>query len=57
MPGATKRILTYLMHDSVAQHYSWIGNKGKEKFRDLNITPVLMSMLFTRILNGGQNTN
>uniref|UniRef100_A0A224Z4C5 Zinc finger protein n=1 Tax=Rhipicephalus zambeziensis TaxID=60191 RepID=A0A224Z4C5_9ACAR len=40
--AATKRILVYIMDDTVAQHYSWIGNKGKRKFRDLNTMPVIM---------------
>ncbi|XP_077508759.1 uncharacterized protein LOC144120230 [Amblyomma americanum] len=39
--ATTKRILTYIMEDSVAQIYSWVGNKGKEKFRDLNVTAII----------------
>uniref|UniRef100_A0A131YQN2 Uncharacterized protein n=1 Tax=Rhipicephalus appendiculatus TaxID=34631 RepID=A0A131YQN2_RHIAP len=30
------------MEDAVAQHFSWVGSKGKHKFRDLNVTTVIM---------------
>ncbi|KAL1442998.1 hypothetical protein MTO96_030479, partial [Rhipicephalus appendiculatus] len=40
--AATKRLLLYIMEDAVAQHFSWVGSKGKHKFRDLNGTTVIM---------------
>ncbi|XP_064465436.1 uncharacterized protein LOC135376945 isoform X2 [Ornithodoros turicata] len=39
---ATKKILTYIMTDNVAQHYSWVGNKGKEKFCNVNVRPLIV---------------
>ncbi|KAK8768297.1 hypothetical protein V5799_015238 [Amblyomma americanum] len=34
---ATRRLLTYIMTDNVAQHYSWLGNNGKQMFCNLNL--------------------
>lgn len=54
--GATKRILLYLMQDRVAQNYSWVGNKGKRKFCNLAVTPIIIdavrsNKLFTATVN------
>ncbi|XP_077552583.1 uncharacterized protein LOC144167062 [Haemaphysalis longicornis] len=40
---ATRKALNYIMTDEVARQYSWLGNKGKEKFCNLNIAPIIIS--------------
>ncbi|KAK8769056.1 hypothetical protein V5799_014483 [Amblyomma americanum] len=30
------------MKNCVAKNYSWIGNKGKDKFSILNVTPLIV---------------
>ncbi|XP_054713587.1 uncharacterized protein LOC129223049 [Uloborus diversus] len=39
--ATVKRILRKILTDSVAQHYSWLGAKGKAKFCELQIAKVV----------------
>ncbi|CAN7951178.1 unnamed protein product, partial [Ixodes pacificus] len=43
MGSATRNILEVLLSHKVALNFSWLGQKGKEKFRDLNVADIIYS--------------
>lgn len=42
---AARNMLCYLMNDTVASEYNWLGQKGKKKFALLNFTRVIFQAL------------
>ncbi|CAN8028522.1 unnamed protein product, partial [Ixodes persulcatus] len=41
MGSATRNILEVLLSQKVAVNFSWLGQKGKGKFRDLNVADII----------------